>query len=110
LGLILRANFFEVLSETGIPRFLETPAYFRATNRSAAKTLVLLRRRKPIADIPAHSKIAGMANILHYRPCSGLKTVKKPVKWLFSCIFAWTSAPFSAMSSNLLRTQETRHE
>ena len=116
LSLILRAYFFEVLLEINIPRFLETLAYFGAANRSAAKTFVVLRRRKRIAAIPANSKMADMANILRYHPRSGLKTAKKaPFFGAFSfanflAFLDWTSARFSAISSNPLRTQETRHE
>ena len=103
LSLILRAYFFEVLLEINIPRFLETLAYFGATNRSAAKTFVVLRRRKRIAAIPANSKIADMANILRYHPRSGLKTAKKALKRPFSRIFG---LDFSAVQSHLIEPSE----
>ena len=110
LGLILGAIFFGVLPEIGIPRSLETPAYFGAVNRSRAQTFVVLRRRKRIAAILANFKIAGMATFSAIPLCSGQKTAKMALKGPFSGVFAWTSAPSSAMSSNPLKTQETRHE
>jgi hypothetical protein len=110
LGLILGAIFFEVLPQPANPRFLETSAIWKQAKAARAKTLVLLRRRTTIAVIPANSKIAGMATFSAITLCLGQKTAKMALKGPFSRVFAWTSAPSSAMSSNPLRTQETRHE